>query len=128
MRARLLWHRRSFLVLLGGAALVAMTLPTRHASGAAGQAMDLWGKFVSFKDGVLTFDIPSGKLAGTKSINVPDGVPVLVFTSAGRPTLSKSPGAFDNVPADTSVEVNVNSTGKIFRISLGDKEPGKKKK
>ena len=127
MQSRYNGARRSFLALLAGLTLIAMALPTRHASAAAGQAMDLWGKFVSFKDGVLTFDIPSGKLAGTKSINVPDGVPVLVFTSAGRPTLSKSPGAFDNVPADTSIEVNVNSTGKIFRISLGDKQPGKKK-
>jgi hypothetical protein len=113
--------------VLAGLALMAVAVPTQNASAASAQAMDLWGKFVSFKDGVLTFDIPSGKLAGTKSINVPNGVPVLVFTSPGHPTRSSSPVAFENVPADTSIEVNVNSTGGIFRISLGDKQPGKKK-
>ena len=128
MRSRSLFPRQIFLAVLAGLALLAIAVPTQNASAAAGQAMDLWGKFVSFKDGVLTFDIPKGKLAGTKTVNVPDGVPVLVFTSPGRPTRSSSPGAFANIPADTSIEVNVNSTGGIFRISLGDKEPGKKKK
>ena len=115
--------------VLASLAAVAMSLGFVTSSRAdhGSQAMDLWGKFVSFQDGVLTFNIASGKLAGTKSLNVPDNIPVLVYSSPGHPTMSSSPKAFYNVPADTVIEINIDSRQRILRISLGDTKPGKKK-
>ena len=104
---------------------LSIATPSRADHGSV--AMDLWGKFVSFQDGVLTIDIPSGKLAGKIAINVPNGVPVLVYTSPGHPTTSSSPRGLNNVPKDTPVEVNIDSRQRIIRISIGDAKPGKKK-
>jgi hypothetical protein len=89
------------------------------------QAVDLFGKFVSFNNSVLTVGVTKGKYAGQYTLNIPDGIPVLVYMSAGHPKMFSSPNGFSGVTADTPIEVNIDSRQRILRICIGDTKPAK---
>lgn len=90
-----------------------------------GAAKDIAGGFVKFAGGVLTVNVPHGKLKGHHHFTVPDGIPVLVYSSPGHPNLTHSPDGLQNVAPDTRVEVTVDSRDFVIRITVGD---GKSKK
>lgn len=122
------WTRTAQVVLaVALLALIAGPVTSTRADHGV-NAEDLTGKFVSFQDGVLTINIAGGKLAGTHSINIPDGITVIYYPDSTHPKTLKSPGAFANAQPDMTTEVTIDSRMRIVRVALGDYKGGKKHK
>jgi len=91
-------------------------------------AKDVTGKFVSFQDGILTINVSGGKLAGTHSIPIADGLPLLFYATPGHPQTLKTPGGFANATKDMTTRVTIDTRMRVSRITLGDENTTKKSK
>jgi hypothetical protein len=113
--------------VFGGLVALALSLGvvavTRADSG--GRAMDLFGTFVSFQNGVCTMKVPHGKLAGSHAVEIPVNIPVLVYTSPGHPQTHHSPEGFNGVSAGMKIEINIDSRQHVLRVCIGDTKPAK---
>jgi hypothetical protein len=98
----------------------AMVQFSRAGKAQGGQAQDIAGGFVSFEGGVLTINVKGGRLHGEHKFQIPDGIPVMVYTSAGHPTTNHAPGGLEGVARDTRVQVTVDTRDYIVRVTVGD--------
>lgn len=107
-------------VLLLG--LATFTQPSFGGSAQGGAAQDITGGFISFADGVLTIHVKGGHLRGDHKFQIPDGIPVLVYTSPGHPKTSHAPGGLQDVAPNTRVQVTVDTRNYIVRVTVGEKD------
>ena len=99
---------------------------SRAGKAQGGQAQDIAGGFVSFEKGVLTINVKGGKLHGEHKFQIPDGVPVMVYTSPGHPQTDHAPDGLQGVAHDTRVQVTVDTRDFIVRVTVGDTNKKKK--
>lgn len=93
------------LAAVGLLAYGALNRSTRAGNAQGGRAQDIAGGFVSFQNGVLTINVKGGKLHGEHQFQIPDGIPVMVYTSPGHPQTNHAPAGLDGVAPDTRVQV-----------------------
>ena len=99
---------------------------SRAGKAQGGQAQDIAGGFVSFEDGVLTIDVKGGKLHGEHKFQIPNGIPVMVYTSPGHPQTTHAPDGLQGIAHDTRVQVTVDTRDFIVRVTVGDTNKKKK--
>jgi hypothetical protein len=72
------------------------------------------GKFVSFKDGILTIHT---RKAGDKQFKIADGTSVRVYKDGEKKAAKlAAPAAFKDVAPDASISVRVDEAGKVSRV------------
>jgi hypothetical protein len=98
----------------------AMDQSSRAGKAQGGQAQDIAGGFVSFEGGVLTINVKGGKLHGEHKFQIPDGIPVMVYTSPGHPQTNHAPAGLEGIARDTRVQVTVDTRDYIVRVTVGD--------
>jgi Na+/alanine symporter len=90
-------------------------------------AENVYGKFASFQNGVLSLtDVTGGTIKGSRDLAIRNGLPVIVFVD-NHAKMGRSPDAFANVTAGQNVEVTLDSSHNPVSIQIGFAGKGKSK-
>jgi Na+/alanine symporter len=96
-------------------------------SVALANAENVYGKFASFQNGVLSLtDVTGGTIKGSRDLAIRNGMPVIVFVD-NHAKMGKSPDAFANVTVGQNVEVTLDSSHNPINIQIGFAGKGKSK-
>jgi hypothetical protein len=125
--------RRTALLALAAAliGLLGANFSPSADAAASAHAENVYGKYVSFQNGVLSLSDVTGGLVkgGSRDLNIPNNIPVIVFIDANHIKTGHSPDAFANATAGQNVEVTVDTNGHVVNVQVGVKaHKGKKSK